>query len=219
MLIMSVNYRKRKKKIIFFGDSITEAGALFGGYIQRIAAYLQDEDIAHKYDLMGMGKSGNKVTDLQDRLSKDILEKGANMVVIFIGVNDVWHTYMDDAGVNMDMFANAYITIVEKLNLASIKTILCTPAVIGEKITGTNAADPALDKVCDVIRNISANYNLPLVDLRNTFTHYLLENNPENTGMGILTRDGVHLNEKGNQLAANEIWTVIKAVISSGEKW
>ncbi len=216
---MSANYRRRKKKIIFFGDSITEAGALFGGFIQRIATYLQDEDIAHKYDLVGMGKGGNKVTDLQERLGRDILEKGCDMVVMFIGVNDVWHKFTHNTGTDAATFEHVYTAIVERIKSASIKLVLCTPAVIGEKIQGENIADSDLDQVCDIIRKIALDYELPLVDLRKTFTQYLLENNIENMESGLLTRDGVHLNEKGNQMVANEIWTTIKGTIASTEKW
>ena len=216
---MSANYRKRKRKIIFFGDSITESGALFGGFIQRIASYLQDEDIAHKYELVGMGKSGNKVTDLQERLGRDILEKGCDMVVMFIGVNDVWHRFTHNTGTDAATFEKVYIAIVERIKSASIKLVLCTPAVIGEKIYGANLADTDLDKVSDIIRKISLDYELPLVDLRKTFTQYLLENNINNLENGLLTRDGIHLNEMGNQMVANEIWTTIKGTIPSTEKW
>ena len=216
---MSVNYRKRKRKIIFFGDSITEAGALFGGFIQRIATYLQDEDIAHKYDLVGMGKRGNKVTDLQERLSRDILERGCDMVVMYIGVNDVWHKFTHNTGTDVETFEQVYSAIVERIKSAYIKLILCTPAVIGEKIQQTNIADIELEKVCAIIRKIASDYDLPLVDLRKTFTQYLLEKNIENMESGILTSDGVHLNEKGNQMVANEIWTTIKVTIASTENW
>lgn len=211
---MSASYRKRKKKIVFFGDSITVAGALFGGYIQRISTYLHNEDVAQKFELIGLGINGNKVTDLYNRLSKDILEKGCDLVVIYIGINDVWHKYTHQSGTDLQLFEHTYISIIEKLKTASIKTVLCTPTVIGELKAGLNIADADLEAYSEVIRNLSVKYELPLVDLRTTFTNYLSENNVENIPYGLLTTDGVHLNEKGNQMVANEIWNSIKYTYS-----
>ena len=53
---------------------------------------------------------------------------------------------------------------------------------------------------------------LQLVDLRKSFLEYNLNNNPENKDRGILTTDRVHLNAKGNQLVADEMWKMIKEV-------
>lgn len=215
MLIMSASYRKRKKKIIFFGDSITEAGALFGGYIQRIATYMQNEDIASKYDLVGMGKAGNKVMDLLARIDKDILEKGADLVLIFIGINDVWQKYQNGAGTGEKQFIEAYRSILEKLRSAEIKFILCTPTVIGEKILEQNEADADLDVFSNVIKQLGEEFEVPVVDLRSAFKNQLAILNINNESQGIMTYDGVHLNEQGNRLVASEIWEVMKGEITS----
>jgi len=44
-----------------------------------------------------------------------------------------------------------------------------------------------------------------LVDLRKAFKQYISENNPENKAKGILTTDGVHLNNKGSKLIAENM--------------
>jgi lysophospholipase L1-like esterase len=44
-----------------------------------------------------------------------------------------------------------------------------------------------------------------LCDLRKAFHDYLVLNNKENKPQGILTYDGVHLNDEGNRLVAREI--------------
>jgi lysophospholipase L1-like esterase len=54
--------------------------------------------------------------------------------------------------------------------------------------------------------------SLPLVDLRKAFLNYNLIHNVENDDYGILTFDKVHLNPKGNQLVAEEIWKVLQQV-------
>ena len=52
--------------------------------------------------------------------------------------------------------------------------------------------------------------NCAIVDLRKAFLEYNLKNNSDNKDRGILTTDRVHLNAKGNQLVADEMWKVIK---------
>ena len=47
MILMSFNYNK-KKKIIFFGDSITQAGIHAGGYIKLMDTILQQEGVQDK---------------------------------------------------------------------------------------------------------------------------------------------------------------------------
>ena len=53
---------------------------------------------------------------------------------------------------------------------------------------------------------------LPIVDLRKAFLEHNLKNNPDNKDRGILTTDRVHLNARGNQLVADEMWKVIKSL-------
>ena len=62
-----------------------------------------------------------------------------------------------------------------------------------------------LDAFSDVVRNLSAEYNTDLIDLRKIFMSYISENNPNNKPSGILTYDGVHLNDQGNKLIADQM--------------
>lgn len=80
-----------KKKVIFLGDSITEAGVQPGGYISRIRQLASAEKMDDRFDFIGAGVSGNKVYDLYLRLEDDVISKNPDIVVIYIGVNDVWH--------------------------------------------------------------------------------------------------------------------------------
>ncbi len=79
------------KKIIFFGDSITQMGISKGGYINRIKYYLDSSTKSNKYQLMGAGVGGNKIYDLYLRIDEDIIDKKPDIVIVYEGVNDVWH--------------------------------------------------------------------------------------------------------------------------------
>src|SRR4051812_6005113 len=82
---------QNKMRVIFFGDSITELGAMPGGFILKIDSMSRAENKGNQYDLIGSGISGNKIYDLYLRLDDDVLSKNPDLVIIYIGVNDVWH--------------------------------------------------------------------------------------------------------------------------------
>jgi len=91
-----------------------------------------------------------------------------------------------------------------------IRIILCTPAAIGEKTDFSNPQDGDMNEYSNIIRRIAKKNELTVVDLRQAFHNYALQNNPENKDRGILTTDRVHLNAKGNQFVAEEMWKAIK---------
>lgn len=207
----------KKIKVVFFGDSITEAGANPHGFI-RIDDSLLNAGGSNRYDLFGAGVSGNKVYDLYLRLEDDVISKSPDIVVIWIGVNDVWHKKMG-TGTDADKFERFYLALVKKLKAANAKIIVCTPATIGEKNDYTNEQDGDMNKYSGIIRKIATDQNLPLIDLRAAFESYEKTNNPNNADRGILTADGVHLNPAGNlfvaKLMADEIKHVAEGSSSS----
>ena len=200
---------EKKTKIIFFGDSITQMGVNKGGYIDRIKQEINKKNLQNKYELTGAGIGGNKVYDLYLRLEEDVLDKKPSVVVIWVGVNDVWHK-TSGTGTDEDKFEKFYIALVKKMQAKKIQVILTTPAAIGEKYDGTNPQDKDLDAYSNVIRKIATKFNCKLVDLRKAFMQFSLEHNPENKESGILTTDRVHLNDTGNQLVSDEVWKVLK---------
>jgi isoamyl acetate esterase len=203
---------QKKNKIIFFGDSITELGVKPGGYVARIDSMSKAEGKGDQYDFVGAGISANKVYDLYLRLEDDVLSKNPDVVVIYIGVNDVWHKASSGTGTDADKFEKFYIAILKKLKDKNIKAILCTPAVIGERNDMTNQLDGDLNRYSNIIRDMAKKNNLPLVDLRQKFLDYYKTNNPKNEERNILTYDRVHLNAKGNQLVADAMWNAVKEI-------
>src|SRR4051812_41415129 len=90
LLITSIVPQK-KTRVIFFGDSITELAVDAGGFIRKIDSLSTKEGKKDQYEFIGAGISSNKVYDLYLRLETEVLNKDPDLVVIFIGVNDVWH--------------------------------------------------------------------------------------------------------------------------------
>ena len=210
-LLFSFKTDKKPTRIVFFGDSITEAGVQPGGYISQIKEKLAEEGKIKQYELLGAGIGGNKIYDLYLRHEEDVLAKKPNVVVLYVGVNDVWHKQTFGTGTDPDKFQKFYLALIQKFEKKGIRVICCTPACIGECWGGKNLMDGELDRFSQIIRNVSSEKKIPLCDFRQAFMDYSAQNNPENRDSGILTSDGVHLNSKGNKLVADMILKVLEA--------
>mgnify|MGYP003861540043 CR=1 FL=1 len=202
----------KKKKVLFFGDSITQMGVQKGGYIDVLNNQIKAEGKQDQIELVGAGIGGNKIYDLFLRMDEDVINKSPDITVLYIGVNDVWHKSTKGTGTDEDKFEKFYRAIIRKLQYVNSKIILCTPAVIGERKEYTNSQDGDLNRYSNVIRKLANEFSLPLVDLRKLFVDYDGVNNLENKDRSILTTDGVHLNPTGNLFVANAMWEAIKNV-------
>ena len=204
------------KKIVFLGDSITQNAVInsedFKGFISLLG-----EKVDQNTELIGKGIGGDKVSDLLTRYRDDVIKLNPDMVFIYIGINDVWHKYDYGTGTDIDLYENGLRQIITDLKENGVEIILCTPTVIGENkgefilvnqfkdIETMEIMNNDLDDYSDVIRKLSREFDTKLIDLRKIFVQYISENNPENKSKGILTTDGVHLNNLGSKLIADEM--------------
>ena len=204
------------KKVVFLGDSITQNAVInsedFKGFISLLG-----ENVDQNTELVGKGIGGDKVSDLLTRYRDDVIKLNPDMVFIYIGINDVWHKYDYGTGTDIDLYENGLRQIITDLKENGVEVILCTPTVIGENngeftlvnqfkdIETMEIMNNDLDDYSDVIRKLSREFDTKLLDLRKIFMQYISENNPENKSKGVLTTDGVHLNNLGSKLIADEM--------------
>ena len=204
------------KKVVFLGDSITQNAVInsedFKGFISLLG-----DNVDQNTELIGKGIGGDKVSDLLTRYRDDVIKLNPDMVFIYIGINDVWHKYDYGTGTDIDLYENGLRQIITDLKENGVEIILCTPTVIGENkgeftlvnqfkdIETMEIMNNDLDDYSDVIRKLSKEFDTKLLDLRKIFMQYISENNPENKSKGVLTTDGVHLNNLGSKLIADEM--------------
>ena len=216
LFVVMVSCTSSNKKVVFLGDSITQNAVInsneFKGFIT-----LMREEVDSNIDLIGKGIGGDKVSDLLTRYRDDVINLNPDKVFVYIGINDVWHKYDYGTGTDIDLYENGLRQIIYDMKDNGIEVILCTPTVIGENkgqftlvnqfkdIETMEIMNDDLDEYSDVIRKLSLEFNTKLLDLRKIFMQYISENNPENKSKGILTTDGVHLNNNGSKLIANEM--------------
>jgi lysophospholipase L1-like esterase len=199
---------KKGETIVFLGDSITQGGVGPKGYVTVIKNTLAEKHKDLGIKVVGAGISGNKVPDLQRRLTKDVLDRKPTLVVIYIGINDVWHGEKDPKkGTSPENFEAGLTDIIGKIKETGARVVLCTPSVIGEK--KSNPLDTKLDEYSEISRKVAKKESVQLCDLRKAFVEHLARNNPDDKDRGILTGDRVHLNEAGNKFVAQTILATI----------
>jgi lysophospholipase L1-like esterase len=206
-------------RVVFLGDSITQGGGGAKGYITLVKNTLEAKHKDLGIEVFNAGISGNKVPDLQRRLQKDVLDKKPTIVIIYIGINDVWHWKKNPqgemvGGTPKDVYEAGLKDLIAKIKEAGARVILCTPSVIGEKTDGSNERDAMLEEYSAISRKVAQDTSVPLNDLHKAFQAYEKENNKENKRTGVLTGDGVHLNEAGNKFLAAQM---LKALGVNGE--
>lgn len=207
LFVMAFTKPAADKRIVFLGDSITQAGAQPGGYISLMRESLAAAGYSQAFELIGAGIGGNKVPDLQKRLEADVLAKNPDLVFVYIGINDVWHWSHPcckdkQGGTTKENYEAGLRDIVKRIKAKGAQIVMCTPTVIGEKADGTNEPDKMLDEYAAITRKVAKDNNLPVCDLRQAFVSYLKIKNKENASKGVLTSDEVHLNAAGNAFLA-----------------
>ncbi len=201
---------KKGDRIVFLGDSITQGGVSPKGYVTVIKKTLAEKYKDLGIEVIGAGISGNKVPDLQKRLEKDVLVKKPTLVVIYIGINDVWHGEKNPAnGTSKEKFESGLKEIIGKIKEGGARVVVCTPSVIGEKKAGANSLDSRLDEYSEISRKVAMDTKSDLCDLRKAFLDHLAKHNESNKESSILTSDRVHLNEAGNKFVAETILATI----------
>ena len=201
---------RRGDKIAFFGDSVT----MQGGYIDMMAAAIKEiphtsalgvELIKHGLDggrvptvLEGVGPFGNLGGTMQSLLERE----KPTVVVVFLGINDVWH---GEKGTTKPDFEAGLKTMIELTRKNGGIPVLCTPTVINEEMTAENVLTAKLGEYGEITRKLATADRITLIDLHKAFVDTLKKINKDNKRSGNLTYDGVHMNAAGNALIADQM--------------
>lgn len=199
-------------RILFQGDSITdcyrvkEGDALdlrMGmGYAMLCQAELMCQE-PNKYEVMNRGISGNRINDLYARIKKDIINLKPDVMSILIGVNDVWHEFGEQNGVDADKYFKIYSMLIEEVKeaLPDIKIMILEPFCLKER--GNDAYwdefKVEVAKRGEMAKKVAEKYNLPFIPLQVKFDEVakLAPN-------AYWLVDGVHPTAAGHFLIKNE---------------
>jgi lysophospholipase L1-like esterase len=132
-------------KILFQGDSITDAGrdrgqasqanapaALGKGYAWLAASQLLVDRPEDDLKILNRGISGNKVFQLADRWQADCLDLKPDVLSILIGVNDFWHKVNGQYDGTLEKYESDYKALLTRTKeaLPQVQLIICEPFVL-----------------------------------------------------------------------------------------
>jgi lysophospholipase L1-like esterase len=193
-------------RVLFIGDSITDCDRnadpelLGNGYVRLVRDYLAAKNPAKAPIVINRGISGNKIPDLQKRWRPDVLDVKPDVLSIFIGINDVWHSFKPDrVGCDLPTFRAGYQDILTQTrqHLPNAALVLCEPSVLwlDHEHPGANEKlAPYIAAVNELAKRFSAHC---VVELHGAFNRARAAR-PDIAW----TTDGVHPTTTGHMLIA-----------------
>ena len=186
-------------KILFQGDSITDAGRdrsdpheLGQGYPKYAAKFIAEMYPDEEFEFIDLGISGNKTEDLVARLQSDFIDVGADVVSVLIGVNDTWHHAGDCSWVGAGEFEGRLRTIYGAIKETGAKLIVLEQFLLPfpDKLYWRVDLDPKIQ----IQRKVARDYADIYVPLDGLLAAALIGHD-----MHEYSDDGVHPNAYGSE--------------------
>lgn len=198
-------------KILFQGDSITDAGrdrgdyyansgrGMGGGYVYQIVAELLGTYPQSRLKCYNRGISGHKVFQLADRWDLDCLALQPDVLSILIGVNDFWHMINGNYDGTVRTYEHDLRLLLAKTkeSLPNIKLIIGEPfAVAGGRAINEKWKD--FDEYRSVAKRIADEFNAAFIPYHKIFAEAL-----DKATVDYWCPDGVHPSIAGAHLMKN----------------
>ncbi|MBQ8173961.1 MAG: SGNH/GDSL hydrolase family protein [Clostridia bacterium] len=187
-------------KILFQGDSITDAGRdkrnyhdMGSGYPRYVAEQLADMFPEVKFEFINQGISGNRTCQLFDRLYRDAISFEPDMISVLIGVNDIWHRYAEERIETFDeQIETNYRAILTRLRKqTNAKIVILAPYLLDcDKVDHMREE---LVSVLNIVRKLADEFADAYIPLDLLFEE-AMETQPEPL---YYSGDGVHPNKNG----------------------
>ncbi len=195
------------KKILFFGDSLTELGGS-SRYTDLLANMFPDSTIINK------GYRGNSTYEARLRFDADVIAQDPDVVFICFGMND---QAVQSNGLpikSKERYRANVANFITALQNIDCDVVLMTPSPVCAESYFTrdpNYLSGDLSGYCDILRDLAVEYNCGLVDINNVFT----ENGyVTSTYIG----DGLHQTAKGHKVYADNISAYLNAAYNNVNK-
>jgi lysophospholipase L1-like esterase len=190
-------------RLLFQGDSITDAGRVFDpyvlgeGYVKMVAEQFAIRRPELKVAFLNRGVSADRVRNLKDRWQEDCLELEPDVVSILVGINDVLSEPFFGEFRSSEDFEADYSKILELTRMKlDAQIVLMEPFLLWV----SNDLSPyrsGLDARIGIVRKLSSRFETELVGLDSIFSEATKREKPE-----FWSVDGVHPTAAGHALIA-----------------
>ena len=205
-------------KIVFQGDSITDAGRdkrnyhdMGKGYPKFATELIKEAFPNTEFEFINQGISGNRTDQLFDRLYPDAIAFEPDVISILIGINDVWHRHGSGKIETTDeQIALNYRTILARLKAqTSAKIVILEPFLLDceEKEDWR----PEVERVIAIVRSLAEEFADAYIPLNDLFAE-ALKTQPEPQ---FYSADGVHPNDNGRAFIGKYYAEAIAPIIES----
>lgn len=190
---------KKGDHILFYGDSLTAQALTPKGWVTLLREHFKKNHADLGIEVSTFAVGGYPIVQRLKRLDQEVIAKKPTVVVIQGGVPDALR------GFTGEEFKTALHEMIDRLHKEGARVVVCSCTSLGEKKDGSNRVDKKLDEFAEIARRVAEDKKVPLNDLRKAFQEYWNKNNPDNKDKGILTYDGNHFNDVGNQFVAEQM--------------
>ena len=200
--------------VLFQGDSITDSGrdkkkteanntgCMGSGYALVAGSKLLADHADKNLQIYNKGVSGNKVFQLADRWDEDCLKLKPNILSIFVGVNDFWHTLNANNPYTgtIETYRTDYRKLIDRTKqaLPNVKLIICEPYAINGVKSVTDAWYPKFPEYQVAAREIADSYGAVFVPFQS-----IVDKAIKTAPGSYWSADGVHPNMAGITLLAH----------------
>ena len=205
-------------KIVFQGDSITDAGRdkrnyhnMGNGYPKYAAAMIREKFPDADIEIINQGISGNRTDQLFDRLYPDAIAFEPDVVSILIGINDIWHRHgANKIETTDEQVATNYRAILTRLKKqTNAKIIMLSPFLLDNE--EKEAWRVELESILPIIRSLADEFADAYIPLDELFAQ-ALKTQPEPK---FYSADGVHPNANGAEFIGKHYFEAIAPFIES----
>lgn len=190
-------------KILFQGDSITDAGRnradihdLGHGYPLYTAKAIREAFPDRDFEFIDLGISGNRAENLRDRWTEDAVNIQPDVISILIGINDTWHRAAEKNWMPHEYFEECYRGILERIKKeTNAKIIMLEQFLLS--VPDKEFFHVDLDPKIQITRKLAREYADVFVPLDGLFAAASVGTAPTE-----FAADGVHPTAKGAEFIA-----------------
>ena len=195
-------------KLVFIGDSITDCGrsrpigegsgdALGFGFVRQVDTLIHSAYPEGRVRTVNMGIGGHTVRHLDARWQTDVFDLEPDVLVLMIGINDVWRHYDSflqlEQAVGIDEYTSTLENLVTMTRPEVSHMILMTPFMIEP-----NREEPMRKMMDDyglAMKKVGESAGVPVVDIQTAYDKFCEQRHPMSIAI-----DRVHPNQVGHMV-------------------